>query len=410
MLNKTASHESILCINDDPMFCRILRCCLEDCGFKVYDANYGKEGLKYFRRLKPDLVLTDLQLSSENGMELLKSINQESPQTPIIVMSEEKAIDEVIQALHIGAWNYIFKPISNMAVVEHTVCRVLEHRRLLIDNKNHRAELEKKNIELIQNIEELKTDQKAGESIQKLLFPKSKFQYEGYSFSHKVLPSLYLSGDLVDYFKIHDDKVGFYIADISGHGASSTFISILLKDMMVKMISNFEISKDETILHPERVLTFISNEIVSAKLNKYITMIYCVLDLKENFMLYSIGGHNPNPLICDGKTAVYLPGGGLVLGICDNTQYECHRFNLPSEFSLALLSDGIFEKMKGKSYVENEKTLLKHFKNTHLNAEKILTHLGIKEHEHLADDITLLLMNKNSIRNTAQNKESRSKL
>ncbi|HRE32540.1 MAG TPA: SpoIIE family protein phosphatase, partial [Candidatus Berkiella sp.] len=92
-------------------------------------------------------------------------------------------------------------------------------------------------------------------------------------FTHRVIPSLYLSGDFIDYFEINQDKIIFYIADVSGHGASSAFITILLKSFIEKIVLNYQMGYDDNVLHPEKVLKLLSDEILKVKLGKYLTMI-----------------------------------------------------------------------------------------------------------------------------------------
>ena len=59
-----------------------------------------------------------------------------------------------------------------------------------------------------------------------------------YHFNHRVFPSLYLSGDTVDYKVVSRHEVLFYIADVSGHGSSSAFITILLRFRIERVLWN----------------------------------------------------------------------------------------------------------------------------------------------------------------------------
>jgi len=275
----------------------------------------------------------------------------------------------------------------------------LERGRLVIENRNYRAQLEEKNMQLTQSLGQLKEDQDAGKSVQQKLLPKPIFELNEYIFSHVVIPSLYLSGDFVDYFAISQDKIGFYIADVSGHGASSAFVTVLLKSLVEQMLSNYQTRNDELILNPDRVLKQISDDILQAKLGKYLTMIYGVLDLKENQLVYSVGGHYPNPVIWNGKVATFLEGTGFAVGIFKDARFESHTCPLPEQFSLAMFSDGIFEILHGKNLQEKEERLLEIVNKSQLSVEDILSSLGIKNESGCPDDITLLLMNRNDVCN-----------
>lgn len=398
------SYGRILSVDDDSAIRKRISTYLEDNGFIVFEAGNGKEALQQFTSSKPDLVLCDLIMPEMSGLELLEILKKESPETPVIVISATEVMGDVIEALRLGAWDFIVKPITNMAVLEHAVCRALERGRLVIENRNYRAQLEEKNIQLTQSLGQLKEDQNAGKSVQQKLLPKPIFELNEYIFSHIVIPSLYLSGDFVDYFTITENKIGFYIADVSGHGASSAFVTVLLKSLVEKMLSNYRTRQDEQILHPERVLKQVSDDILQAKLGKYLTMIYGVLDLKENQLIYSVGGHYPNPVIWNGQTAEFLKGTGFAVGIFKDAQFESHIFPLPEQFSIAMFSDGIFEILQGKTLQEKENILLKVINKSQLSISDVLSSLGIDHESGCPDDITLLLMNRKEACNKHLNK------
>lgn len=204
---------------------------------------------------------------------------------------------------------------------------------------------------------------------------------------------------MLDYFQITKDKIGFYIADVSGHGASSAFVTVLLKSLVEQFLTNYQLRKDELILHPDEVLKHLSDDILNAKLGKYLTMIYGVLDLDENVMIYSIGGHYPNPIIWDGKTTTYLQGSGFAVGIFKDAKFKSITYRLPETFSLAMFSDGIFEIMKGNNLEEKEKELLALVNKMQLSVDDVLVPLGVRNDDAGPDDITLLLMNRNEICN-----------
>jgi serine phosphatase RsbU (regulator of sigma subunit) len=279
-----------------------------------------------------------------------------------------------------------------MTVLEHAVCRALESGRLVNENNRYRLELEAKNSQLAVSLEKLKEDQEAGKSVQQQLLPKENVVIKDYHFTHKVIPSLYLSGDFIDYFKINDNKIVFYIADVSGHGASSAFVTVLLKSFIEKIVLNHQMKYDDVILHPEQVLKLLSDHILKAKLGKYLTMIYGLIDLAQNKLFYSVGGHCPNPIIWDGKQSTFLPGSGFAVGIYKEAKYEQYSYILPSSFGMAMFSDGIFEIMKGKDMDEKEEKLLSLMSLPNLSVEKMLIELGVSPERGYPDDISLLMV------------------
>lgn len=71
-------------------------------------------------------------------------------------------------------------------------------------------------------------DQLAGRQVQQDILPREPLNCRGYRVSHSIVPSLYLSGDFVGYNSAFDRYILFYFGDVSGHGASSAFITVML--------------------------------------------------------------------------------------------------------------------------------------------------------------------------------------
>ncbi len=146
---------TILVIEDDPLVRKGIAVYLESTSnHKIFQAKDGQEGLEIFRRAAPDLVLTDLRLPKLDGMELLSSIREKSPDTPVIIVSGMGTLEDAVKALHLGARDYITKPISDMAILSHAIKQALEQLSLLKENRRYQQflekEVEKKSTALLQ--------------------------------------------------------------------------------------------------------------------------------------------------------------------------------------------------------------------------------------------------------------------
>jgi len=133
---------TILAIDDDAIIRQGLRDYLEDKGFRVLTAENGINGMDLFRREKPDLVLVDLRMPEMDGLEVLAQIRQIAPDIPVIIVSGAGIMTDVVEALHLGAWAYILKPIDDMSVLDHAVKNVLERARLIQENRQYQEHLE----------------------------------------------------------------------------------------------------------------------------------------------------------------------------------------------------------------------------------------------------------------------------
>ena len=151
--------KKVLTVDDDEFVREILAAYLEDSGYEVLQAENGRLGLEIFRREAPDLVMLDLRMPEMDGLEVLGRITEESPDTPVILVSGMGTIGDAIKALKLGAWDYIAKPIHDMGVLEHAVNKALERAEFIEQRKRYREHLEeevkKRTAEVEQRREEL---------------------------------------------------------------------------------------------------------------------------------------------------------------------------------------------------------------------------------------------------------------
>jgi PAS domain S-box-containing protein len=134
---------TVLIIDDDRIVRTSLAVYLEDVGYRVLEADNGREGMELVRRETPDIVFTDLRMPVLDGFGVVKQLSAEFSETPAVVISGIGNVSEAIQALHLGAWDYITKPIEDLEVIEITVRRVLERSRLMRENREYRQRLER---------------------------------------------------------------------------------------------------------------------------------------------------------------------------------------------------------------------------------------------------------------------------
>jgi len=170
---------TLLTIDDETGLRHGIRDYFEDSGFTILEAENGRIGLEIFRESKPDVVLVDLRMPEVDGLEVVRTINLESPETPVIVVSGTGVLADAIEAIRQGAWDYVTKPIPDMLALEHTVERVLERAWLLTENKRYQQELEKL-------VEQKTTDLQAS---------MKKLAERGEAFEHLAKALVSLSGD-----------------------------------------------------------------------------------------------------------------------------------------------------------------------------------------------------------------------
>lgn len=114
---------TLLIIDDDEVVRESLAAYLEDSNFKVLQALNGLQGLQIFESEQPDLVICDLRMPQIDGLELIRRIRQTASETPIIVLSGAGVMSDAVEALRLGAADYLIKPLEDLAVLEHSVRR-----------------------------------------------------------------------------------------------------------------------------------------------------------------------------------------------------------------------------------------------------------------------------------------------
>ena len=116
---------SILIVDDDPVFRKLVVECLLKLGATVIDAKNGQQALSAFTTNQFNLVIAGLNMPNINGLELLRKVLDIDDSMPFIVISNNNKVDEALNALRIGAIDYLVKPIKNMNQIESAVMEAL---------------------------------------------------------------------------------------------------------------------------------------------------------------------------------------------------------------------------------------------------------------------------------------------
>jgi len=382
-----ANTTRILTIEDEPTIRSSIVAYLMDSGFELLEADDGLTGLEVFRREHPDAVLCDLRLPGMDGLDVLATITGESPETPVIIVSGVSQLGYAVQALKRGAWDYVTKPIQDMGVLESAVQRALERATLVRRNREYREHLEALN-------QELQADEEAGRRMQFQLLPEDRRRFGEYTFTRRLFPSMYLSGDFVDYFAIDERHLGFYIADVSGHGVASAFVTVMLKTLVGQYRESLWNEGDRTILHPSNTLGRLNRDLRRQTLDHYVTMFYGVLDREEGVMACSSGGQFPHPILHDGREPRRISYRSRAVGLFDDSQFWYQRIELPERFALLLVSDGILDLFPQARLKEKQARLLGLLSSPQTRIEALTEELGLEKQAQLPDDITLLMIHR----------------
>ncbi len=125
---------TILIVDDEPSILQSLSGVLSDEGFDVLTASNGYEALKIIDTTSPDLVLLDIWMPGIDGIETLKEIKKDNPQTQVIMITGHGTIETAVNATKFGAFDFIEKPLSIDKVIV-SINNALNFRRLEEENR-----------------------------------------------------------------------------------------------------------------------------------------------------------------------------------------------------------------------------------------------------------------------------------
>lgn len=300
--------------------------------------------LPVIRSALPDLIL----LTNEPGhssLSLIDKIHRQFPLVTIVMVATNIAEEAMGEHLQAGASDYIYYVGAEKELLAHVVMHNLECR---INAAAAAASEESTSM-----VRRLERDQRSGFRVQQAMLPDSPTSIRGITFNHQLYPSLIMSGDFIDYFELFDGRIAFYIADVSGHGASSAFITVLLKSLSRRLLDEFR-----RYLSTAEILSWINSELMQWKLEQHVTMFFGIIDQENSSLEYSNAAHFPGTILCFDQGAKFLEIGGQPLGLYREPLYRVHHVDLPENYSIVMFSDGVFEILPQRTLEAKEEHLL----------------------------------------------------
>jgi len=121
---------SILVIDDDRTVLRLVEKTFDDTDVTVHTAATAEDGLNALQRHAPDVLLLDIMLPEMNGLEMARKVRDIDGKLPIIFVTASDDSDDAIEAMKLGAYEYLLKPLDRQEVRE-LISRALENRRMM---------------------------------------------------------------------------------------------------------------------------------------------------------------------------------------------------------------------------------------------------------------------------------------
>jgi two-component system NtrC family response regulator/two-component system response regulator HydG len=133
---------TLLIVEDEERMRRLFELVLKPAGYELVLASSGADAVRLIQDQSSfDLIITDLQLGTISGMEVLEAAKQHMPDVPVLIITGYGTVKSAVEAMQKGAYDYISKPVDNEEL-KIIISRALQVRRLAQDNRNLRAGLQ----------------------------------------------------------------------------------------------------------------------------------------------------------------------------------------------------------------------------------------------------------------------------
>ena len=336
-----APTQCILIAEDQPDVSEALRLLLKGAGFKTEWANSPARVLQTVGQRSFDAILLDLNYardttSGEEGLDLITRLRAIDPIMPLVVMTAWSTVDLAVQAMRLGANDFIQKPWDNarvIALLRKQISLAAEARK-----ESDRLRLERRDAE-------------EAREIQRSLLHTELPQIPGVEISADWLPARGVSGDYFDVLKFSETRIGFCIADVAGKGMAAALLMSNLQ-ATVRAFATPDRSPRELC---EKVNGILCKNPVAGR---FITFFYGVLDARAKSLAFCNAGHNAPILHRRDGSFLRLEDGGPVLAEFTGQAYEQGDTAVASGDRLLLFTDGVSEARSAEGDEFGEQRLL----------------------------------------------------
>lgn len=132
----------IVIADDDLSIRRSLAIFLGDAGHEVLQTADGQAAVGLTAKSAPDVVLLDLRMPRMDGLAALRLLAAEHPELPVIVISGAGQVADAVEAMRLGAWDYLAKPIDDLSLLTVTIEKVIERQKLRRQVRDYQLNLE----------------------------------------------------------------------------------------------------------------------------------------------------------------------------------------------------------------------------------------------------------------------------
>lgn len=244
---------------------------------------------------------------------------------------------------------------------------------------------------ILQQNQKMKKDLKFAKQLQHKILPENKTYYDTLKVESRYIPSETLGGDVYDVVEIDDENIGLYIADVSGHGVTSSMMTMFIGQTLKNLSKN--------AIDPEVTLKYLSQRYRELNLDDqyYITLFYGVYNKSNKIFTYSNAGHNCMPIVIRSENILELELPGLpICTLVDEVKYEKRTLKIEKGDKIVYYTDGIVEARNSfKEFYGSENIVNICKKNNHKSIKAliniIIDEVNAFSQGNIADDMAIMI-------------------
>ena len=395
-----------LIVDDDPMVRKIVARGLEALEPEaIFEVEDGIQAQGILLNQTIDVVVTDVLMPNMDGRELMKWANEHAKGPLWIVLSGLDTFDAAVDAIHLGAFDFLSKPIT-MESIRIAVRNALDQLDLINERERLYAEIALSHDRLTEKVQQLESvchmleeqadviqsDLQRAEVIQRALLPQLPPKIGRWCIETLYQPGSNVGGDYYDVVPLDDRHLGIVIADAAGHGVAAAMLSVLFK-LRLELLEE----DGETAMAPKDVLASLNKRLFDDMTGPgmFITAIYALLDRRTGKMKFASAGHPPGVWISRHHEPHLHKRTGPALGLRYDAEYEETSLVMEAGDRFFFYTDGVLEGGPKSPAVEDFGARLA---DDQTEREELLKDIyldatyGVDEDR---DDITMILLERN---------------
>lgn len=342
----------VLIVDDAADTRTLMRILLERKGWHVKEAEDGLAACRVLESNDIRIVITDWMMPGMDGLSLIEWIRGRDKNKYIytILMTSRDEQRDCVEGFSVGADEYITKPVAPEILyarlgVAKRILNIQEELRTQQVHLRESRDLVTRAYDIVQE------DLENAAEVQKSLLPTNGLLTQSIASAWCYRPAMGISGDYLDIFQVGENRLFFYLLDVSGHGVTAALRSSAISQLL-RPISGIMDGLEEH--GPAHIIGRLNRHLCEANrdLDYFATLIVGDIDAASGLLRLTSAGHPPPLLLRQGLGVQEIDAGGLPIGIDAGASYSHAEILLQPEDSLLLYSDGLLdcEDRNGRHY------------------------------------------------------------